>query len=346
MIENIIIIVACITVSGLIALLIYLICHPGTVFSWNTFIAGKIAVVIPEKRKKAFEMNINNAVTLSVKLFMKAYPYFNKIFTPYSLKTQWLTGDEDIELLLKDNQAIIYVNDFKDSAILTVSVICSYMEKGFDEIVKDRMSDCSKKAIDVFITQKVLQNNLAYIYDYLYNEYLPDELQKSKTIQASFNGFKQADKQGLFVPILLNELDRYSCYPAAYNTDVLNVIRDFIRFIYNIVKKISSETVPTSFFNDDIRIRVLMIYKYDADYNIDNIIQHIESDISNDINTVYVIAAGRKTVVAENLSNQIFKQYGNYFNEPKKISYTRYGKRPGGAYAVCYEICKLNNIET
>jgi hypothetical protein len=98
--------------------------------------------------------------------------------------------------------------------------------------------------------------------------------------------------------------------------------------------------VPSSFFKDEIRIRVLMIYNYDDD-NTDILVQHIETDISNNVNTVYVIAAGRKVGTAGNLSNQIFEKYGNYFSEPKKISFTRNGKRSTGAYAVCYEISRL-----
>jgi hypothetical protein len=340
MIEYIIAAAACVIAAGLIVLLVYLICHPETLFLWNTFISGKLAAVMPEKRKKAFEMNINKAAALSAKLFLKAYPSAGSIFKPYSLKTQWVTGEEDIDLLLKDNQAVIYVNDFKDASKQAVSVFYNFTEKGFAGIVKDHMSDCSKKAIDVLITQKVIQNNTAFIYDYIYREYIPEELQKSKSISAAFDAFKKTDKQGLFVPVFLNELEKYSCYPVAYTSDALNVIKDFIKFIYNIVKKDTSETVPSSFFKDEIRIRVLMIYNYDDD-NTDILVQHIETDISNNVNTVYVIAAGRKVGTAGNLSNQIFEKYGNYFSEPKKISFTRNGKRSTGAYAVCYEISRL-----
>jgi hypothetical protein len=73
MIEYIIAAAACVIAAGLIVLLVYLICHPETLFLWNTFISGKLAAVMPEKRKKAFEMNINKAAALSAKLFLKAY---------------------------------------------------------------------------------------------------------------------------------------------------------------------------------------------------------------------------------------------------------------------------------
>ncbi len=342
MIELIISIHLYVIVIALVLLLIYLIVHPETVYSWNASIVLKFAADNPEKRKRAYEMKLNNTVSPFLILLNKAYPSTKKTFAPYSLKTHW--ADDDIDSLLKDTRAILYVNDTNDALKQSVSLVYNFMENGFSETVKNNMSDCSRRAIEAFITQKVLQNNTAYIYDYIFNEYLPDELQKSRSAAMTFENLKRLDKQGLYIPILLSELERYcgAYYPYTYNPDIINIIREFIKFVYILAKKTAGETVPASFFRDELRIRVIILFNGSADYSIDNIIFHIKDDIANYINTVYVIATGSRAEIAESVSNKIYKRYEDYFSEPKKVSYMRYGNRPSGTHAACYELCKLN----
>ncbi|MHB1154648.1 MAG: hypothetical protein ACYCWE_09055 [Eubacteriales bacterium] len=329
-------------VAALVLLLIYLIIHPETVYSWNASIALKFAADNPEKRKRAFEMKLNNAVSPILMLLKKAYPSIKKTFAPYSLKTHWV--DDDIDSLLKDSRAVLYVNDTNDVLKQTVSLVYTMMEKGFSETVKNNMSDCSRRAIEAFITQKVLQNNTAYIYDHIFYEYLPEELRKSRSAAMTFENLKRLDKQGLYIPILLGELERYcgAYYPYTYNSDIVNIIREFIKFVYILAKKTAGETVPSSFFRGELRIRIIILFNGSAETSIDNIIFHIKDDIANYINTVYVIATGSRVEIAESAANKIYKRYEGYFSEPKKISYTRYGNRPNGAYAACYELCKIN----
>lgn len=320
--------------------IVWIIAHPQIVNEWNVQITTWIAAIAPKKRKEAFEKRLNLTINSAKTRFNKSAPPFMKRFLPYDLKVEWVGENETSESFLTDNQIIVYVPSYKDEAKQVIGILHSYCAKGFATKSKVYMPTSVCKSSDLIITQKLAQFAGHNIYDYFNREYIPELLRQDNTYAAVFQKLRKVDKDGLFLPVLINEIDKYAnkLFPSPPSSEIMGTIIRFMDFIYEIVVRDPGELVNLTFCENEIKVKVILAIS-DSAYGIDRAVQDAEMTIQNrNANTIYVLATGSKIDFAKDIANAIYRQNPYDVFEPVETSYKRYTKAPSGADSICFEI--------
>lgn len=324
-----------------VAVLCYIIAHPNIAREWNQFFVEIKATFIPKSRKNSFQKKLNNTVSSAILRFEKSFPTFKSKFLPYSLKIEWIGVDEDVTPLIKDKQAIFYINNFKDEEKQTATVVYEYVDKCFAETTKYYFSENESVATNILVTRKVLQkgkpNVLKYYERNLINEYI-----KGEEMQRIFDRFSDIGNAGLFLPIFMNELEKFTSglYPTNPTEEISDVIKSFADFVYKIANKEPGEKVETYFPQLSVRV-ILAVGK---SFKISTPLKRIENDMKKQVKTTYIIASGSKNKYAKIIAEKAYYNNLNYFEEPIKISCERKsGNYINPVEAVCYELNKIDN---
>ena len=320
--------------------IIWLIAHPQVVKEWNVQISMWIANIVPQKRKRAFEKRLNLTIDSAKTKFSESAPLFMQKFLPYDLKVTWVGDYDTIESVLDDKQIIIYVPSYKNEAKQAVGVLHSYCSEGFAQKAKLYMPLNARKASDLVITQKLAQHAGHNIYDYFSREYLPEILKEDGSYRDIFEKLQKVDRDGLFIPILLNEIDKYAnkIYPSPSSPETMNIIIHLMNFIYKIVVRETGDLVPLTFCEDEIKIKIILAIS-DSTGDINIPIKEAEYAIQNQkVNTVYILATGSKIDFAKDIAKKIYERNPQDIFDPVETNYKRYTRRPSGKESVCIEI--------
>lgn len=320
--------------------LVWLIAHPDVVKAWNVQISMWIAACVPKKRKRAFEKRLNLTIDSARKKFSEAVPPFMQRFLPYDLKVRWIDGNESMEAVVEDRQIVVYVPSYKNEMQQAIGVLHNYCINGFAQKAKLYMPKDAKQASDIIITQKLAQHAGHNVYDYFNREYLPELIKKDRSYALILEKLQQVDSDGLFLPILLNEIDKYAnrIYPSVPTPEKMDVIMHFMNFIYKIATRDRGELVPLTFVEDSIKIRIILAVS-DVTSSIDKPVKEAEEAIqSRSVNTVYVLASGFKMGYAREISDNIYKRNPQDVYEPIETCYKRYRRQANGSDSICFEI--------
>ena len=329
-----------IIVALLVAGIIWLLAHPNVVKEWNVQISTWIAGLIPKSRKRAFEKRIDLTVSSAREKFSESLPQNMQRFLPYGLKVEWVEKDEDIDAMLKNNQVIVYVASYKDEAKQAISVLHNYCITGFASKAKLYMTSRTKEATDLVMTEKLVQKAGHHVYDYFNRVYIPEILKTNPTFKTAYENLKKVDQDGLFIPIFLNEIDKYAntIYPMSPTDDTQNTITNFTNFVMKIVNKSPGENVNLVFCQDGMRIKIVLAIS-DMTSNLEPIIDSIEKHINaQDIDTFYILATGRKVEFANTIATTVYEHNPQDLYEPIITQYKRYSKNRMGNNAICYEL--------
>lgn len=253
-----------------IVLIVWLLSHPQTVREWNTQITVWIAAFAPKKRKKAFEKRLCMTIDAAKLKFDEAAPPALKKFLPYDLKVEWISEEETTASFFEDNQVVVYVNSYKDEVKQAVGILHNYCAKGFGQNAKMYMPASVCKSSDLIVTQKLAQYAGRNVYDYFNREYIPEQLKADKTFVAVFNKLRKVDTDGLFLPVLFNEIDKYASrvFPAPPADEVFRTIAHFMDFIYEIASHTLGDDTKLTFRENGINVRVILAISDSAYPNI------------------------------------------------------------------------------
>lgn len=319
---------------------VWLLAHPQVVKEWNVQITMWIAVIAPKKRKNAFEKRLNLTIDSAKTKFNESAPPFMKKFLPYDLKVEWVDENETSESFLDTNQVVVYVNSYKDESQQAVGILHSYCSKGFAQKSKVYMPSSVSKSSDIIITQKLAQYAGHNIYDYFNREYIPELLKRDKTYVAVFEKLRKVDKDGLFLPVLINEIDKFAnkIYPTVPSQEVMNTVIHFMDFIYGIVARAPGEFTRLTFCENEIKIKVVLAIS-DFTNGIDIPVKEAETAIQNrSVNTIYVLATGSKMDFAKDIANTVYARNIQDVFEPIETNYKRYTRALSGSDSICFEI--------
>ena len=318
----------------------WIVSHPTIIIEWNAHITTLIAAIVPKKRKKAFEKRINLTVGSARKKISEALPVAMQRFLPYDLKVEWVGEKDEISTLLHDKQIIVYVPSYKDEVKQAIGILHNYCSTGFALTAKTYMSSRTKDATDLIMTGKLAQSAGHHVYDYFNREYIPSVLAANSAFSVAYNNLKTIDIDGLFLPVYLNEIDKYAhalflAPPSDISSDV---ITNFGNFLLRIIQKGKDEHVNLDFLEEGIQIKIVLAVS-DVNFDIKPIISNVEEHISKcDINTVYILASGRKVQFANDIATTIYERNPQDLFEPIVTQYRRYTGRQLGVDSICYEL--------
>ena len=324
-----------------VAFIFWIFAHPNVVKEWNVIFSTWIAGFIPKKRKKTFEKRIDLTIESVKTKFKETMPDFAHRFIPFGLKVKWVSESETIESVVNDNQIIVYVPSYNDEAQQTIGILHNYCSVGFAEKAKIYMSNSEKDASDLIMTEKLVKHAGTHIFDYYNRVYRPDVIKKNRNLAAAYDRLKKIDTDGLFIPVFLNEIDKFSnrIYPATPTPEIEATIDKFSSFLCTIASRNTGEMVNLTFTEGGINIRVVLAISSYSRLHIKNIIKEIEEYINGStIKTVYVLASGSKTWYANEIATQLYERNPQDIFMPIVTRYKRYTRQLDGIDSVCFEI--------
>lgn len=325
-------------IFGFIIFTFFMFTHPKIIKEWNAIVTNWMAKWIPKKRKSAFEKNLSIIIDTAKDNFIKESPQFFQKFLPYDLKVEWVNKDEEAGTIFNGKQVVVYVPDYKNETNQTISVIHNYCVKGFAEKAKMYMGEDTKIATDLVLTRKIVQLSSPHIYDYFSREYIKTMYRENPTFNAVYNGLCLIDNDGLFIPLLMNEIDKFAAklHPIEPNEEIASIIVKFTQFIYKIANRKQNENSNTIFVNG-IKIRIILAVSKET-LDITNAIKAMKGDLKrNIINSFYVLASESMRPYAKEIVNTIIKDCPDRI---KIASETHYRRIKGLRFldSVCYEL--------
>ena len=327
----------------------YIISHPGVAKEWNVFISTVIARIVPRKRKKTFERRIDLTLQKARDGIKQAMPEYVERFLPYSLQIEWVesnandTLDEsNIESVIKDKQIILYVPSYRNEEKQAVNIMYNFCRKGFAQKPKCYMKDEDCKATDLLITGKLAQNAGSHVFDYYNRVFIREMLQSDTTFKRSYDELKKIDVDGLFLPIFINEVDKYASriYGSTIDTKTTRVIDHFKDYLLRIIEKNQDEDVELNFVEDGIAVHIeLAVGNFATTKRIEGVIDKLEKLINKGtVSTIYILASGNKRSSANEIATGLEERVVQDIYEPRFTQYKRYTGFNGGVESICYEI--------
>lgn len=334
---------------GAICVIGYIISHPSVANEWNVYISTAIARIAPRKRKKTFERRIDLTLQKARDGIKQAMPEYVERFLPYSLQIEWVessatdTLDEsNIDSVINDKQIILYVPSYRNEEKQVVNIMYNYCRKGFAQKPKCYMKDEDCKATDLLITGKLAQNAGSHVFDYYNRVFIREMLQSDTTFKRSYNELRKIDVDGLFLPIFINEIDKYASrvYGSGLDTNSITVIDHFKNYLIKIIEKKHDEDVELDFIDSGIAVHVeLAVGSYVTAKRIEGVIDKLETLINKGtVSTIYILASGNKRSAANEIATGLEKRVVQDIYEPKFTQYKRYTGITGGVESICYEI--------
>lgn len=236
---------------------------------------------------------------------------------------------------------VVYVNSYKDEVKQAVGILHNYCAKGFGQNAKTYMPASVCKSSDLIVTQKLAQYAGRNIYDYFNREYIPEQLKADKTFVAVFDKLRKIDKDGLFIPVLFNEIDKYASrvFPTPPSDEVFKTIVHFMDFIYGIASHTLGDNTKLTFCENGINVKVILAISDSAYSDIQAPVEIAQRAIDEKfVDTLYVLATGSKIHFAEDIANTVYSRNPQEVFEPIKTEYRRYTRHSFGSDAICFEI--------
>ena len=319
---------------------VWVLGHPEKVKEWNVMFSVWKAGFVPKKRKRAFEKKLKFTIETTKDRFSKAAPAFMSRFLPYDLKVEWVDENDTMESVVDEKQIIVYVPSYMDEIKQVVGVLHNYCVTGFAQKAKIYMPNNAQKASDILITQKLAQHAGYNVFDYFNRYYLSELQSRDEACARVLDQLKKVDVDGLFLPVLLNEIDKYanSIYPTEPSPETMDTVMRFMNFIYRIATRERGEIVPLVFCEDQIKVKIILAVS-DMDFDTERPEKDADNAIqAHSVNTIYVLATGRKMAYAREIAEGIYKRNAMDVYDPVETEYKRFTRRPQGADSICFEI--------
>lgn len=257
------------------------------------------------------------------------------------LKVEWVNDETPPDSIFNDKQAIIYVNSHNNVDKQVISIISEHIKHSFVETVKYYLTPEYNNASDCIMVKKIIKYSRPSINNYFNKTFLPKSFERSPAHRIAYDALVDIDKQGMFFPILINELNKYAnrVYPDEPDANTEKHILEFMDFILKISRRKPREKAETFFKNAHICINItLALSELDAIRNdISRKIEEIDNDIKNGAKTIYILGAGSKISFATAIKDTVCEKYIDILENPIETEYYL-GSTAKNTRAVCYEL--------
>lgn len=212
-------------------------------------------------KSKAEKKFIENDVSSRINMARRSMP-FGKEYLPKAIKIEWFEGGQGSAAQIKENEIIIKLDPAesqeKNIVLLTTALVKQTSLVGIRHILKEPL----EVSMDLNLVKNLLlQTGLKKILDWFFrNEYQPN-LDKSSEIREWNSKIVEIDERGLFIRLLLVELDAYSkrVLGRRPSTETFDEIVGLVNFLYKISTKGQAQDVPLDYISRDIKIGIILV---------------------------------------------------------------------------------------
>jgi len=323
----------------LLFVLVYMLLKPEKIL----FISSKFFLLFSRFssscRKKAVSTKIRGSILSASKIITKDCP----AAAPFDLKIEWVKSTSR-ETFFKGNQIVVRMNEKDHSDRNMVYAVHAYAAKGFIPYARTFMSNVINTALNMALTKKILSicsdSSLREFYDSIYEIY-----KKDPRIDNLYHSLMQADHNGIFTRIYLNEISKtsYLLKELEPGNAVAEEIKEFTDYVVTIANRQIGDQTPLIFNQNFIHIGVVLpssSWSF-GETDVKRGAKRVSKLFSKGCKTVYILAIGTKMEIAKGISALVNET--NDFMCASKSDYYKHVFKDGRIkWGICIELQPVN----
>jgi len=218
---------------------------------------------------------------------------------PYSrLTIKWTARDENEEIAFEDGQTIIVMRDRNHRNKNFVHAAYFYTSEILLKNTKRKLPKHLKTSIDLYSTQKIIQQENKAALNQFTNDYLIPNIDQNEKIKEYIERFNKIETIGLYFPVLIQELTYLGnkIYLSTQTDEIIKEVEALIQFLEKWsereIGQLTQEEFTGLFTKCSIKI-VASQYSRSND-KVDNQKGRIINSFNQGIENVYVIGNSAK----------------------------------------------------
>jgi len=247
--------------AGGVSVFILVFKNPEKVQKWSTLIF-KVFSVFSKKAKKKFVSNdIEGRVNNFSKNLGKKIPNSH----PPKIKIQWVGDKETPEQFFKDNKLIIRMRQNRDQNENLVNASIIFISQTVLVKTKKYISKSQEESIDLFVAEKLFDEEKPAIKDSFFNNFLSPKIEDSEKIADLIEKYHVIDKAGLFFPVFIEEMEFLGekIFYRREDQDIIIEVSSLIDFLRNYSQRETGEReIPKNFEGKYCRCGIVIIGEY------------------------------------------------------------------------------------
>lgn len=323
--------------------LVYVIINLDKVMLLQSWFWGLFSNFFSFAKKKQISGKVRGTILKSI----KEQPSLKEEIIPTDLKVVWVDSEE-VESFVNNNQVIVRIKQSSNPHENLVTAVSEYVNNGLLYNVKRYLNKEVMDGSRILMTRKVIQAASKSSLNYLDEKYVFPQMEKDEELKEIYDSLNRIDNNGMFIGILLNEFSKagMTIYGEVEDPELIAESKEFMRFLYNIATRISSDSTDLSFNRDYFKVAIFLsasnkTLKYSG---IKVFVKAITAKLNEGIETIYIFGLGSKREIAKQISEEMDSDF-----RIRKIEEHRYkhvnesGRRVPGVFYEC-EIYKNEEV--
>lgn len=319
----------------LIIILIFFICNMENLLILKSELYGVFARCFVFGKKKQLSYKVRGTILKSIK-----NQSLNSGLIPQDLKVIWI-NKEEAESFVKNEQVILRIKQTSNPHENLITAVSEYVNNGLLYNVKRYLNQEVMDASRILMTRKVIQSADKSSLVYLDENYIIPKFKEDSELEELYNDLLRIDNNGMFTGIMLNEFNKAGLTIHGHVEDPLLFAesKEFMRFLYNIANRISSDPTELCFNREYFKVAVFLTAsnKTIKRAGIKPFINVASKQLNDGIETIYIFGLGRKRDIAEQISNELDSDFriSNITKHTYKHTNAENGRRVPGVFFEC-----------
>jgi hypothetical protein len=283
-------------------ILFYLIRLIPFIFSW--------------KKRKTIEKEIHAYMTEAIKS-LNSESYGFKIL-PKGIKIEWTLKKKE-EVVIEENEIIIRLGSRVNSCENFVDALLLYLSNSFMVNESIYLDPSLYEACKFHIAASMLKNRSKEYYKIFIDKYYKPALEKYREILNFSEKLETIERNGLFTTCFLPALsfyaDRWISQRKGPSAEIMEEIKNFVDFVYNIANKKEYETKmgeepPLTYSTNHLKIGVILVARIELAKKF-NYRPHLEmaKEKLKQSNILFIMGRGRNVYLAETVALKLKREY-------------------------------------
>lgn len=306
-------------------------------------IYGLFASASTKANKNQISLKVRGTILKSV----KKQGLHNTNIIPDDLKVVWV-NEEACESFIDNQQVIVRIKQSTNPHENLIVAVSEYINSGLLYNVRRYLNQEVLDASKVLMTRKIIEQADTNSLTYLEEHYIMPKLDGNSELKELYEDLIRIDNNGMFVDIMLNEFNKagMSLYKRLEDPELFAESKEFMRFLYNIASGVSTNAEDLKFNRDYFKVAIILSASNKTlnHAGITPFVNAVFRDLSDGIETIYILGLGTKRDIAQQISEAI----GNDYRIDRIIKHTykhvnETGRRVPGVF---FECCVYKDIET
>lgn len=176
------------------------------------------------------------------------------------IRIQWVSSPSD-PILKTNGTLIIRLEDSNDQTRNIFSATRAAIPLVVCPTIRPNITKPLETAIDLTMLYKLADRLGKHSYPTLQKYFLTPETDNNQQAAGLLQKLRQLDKQGLFVSIFIEEIDKLGAYTFSNgeNADKSESIIHFLEFLLAIATRDTEEQTPLDYISNDFKVSILLL---------------------------------------------------------------------------------------